>query len=167
MTSPHSVSAERSASPLGTLTIVPWTNGPTPDDSIVPFLMVYSLGDGRDGPEAGEAAMRAALEGMGLPIGDRVVNAAQETAIAAHLLVEAQQAVLTLPFMKVQCSVPAQWEKAAHENAQVFLIVSTLPWPDAVPGEAITEEQLRAFVTDEKVVTAGAHVMLPVRRVRG
>ncbi|WP_137993654.1 DUF5949 family protein [Streptomyces vilmorinianum] len=167
MTSSNVVSEARSDSPLGTLTVVPWTIGPTDDSPVTPFLMVYSLGDGRDGPEAGEEAMRAALEGMGLPLGDRVVDASEERATGAHLLVEAQQAVLTLPFMKVQCPVPAEWEAAAKESGHAYLICSVRPWPDAVPGEALTEERLKAFVTDDAVVGAAAHVLLPVRRLQG
>ncbi|MCT4355588.1 DUF5949 family protein [Streptomyces sp. Je 1-79] len=167
MTSSNVVSSARSENPLGTLTVVPWTIGPTADTPVTPFLMVYSLGDGRDGPEAGEEAMRAALEGMGLPLGGRVVDASQERGTGAHLLVEAQRAVLTLPFMKVQCPVPAEWEAAVKENGHAYLICSARPWPDAVPGEAVTEERLKSFVTDDEVVAAAAHVMLPVRRLQG
>ncbi|MDT9688508.1 DUF5949 family protein [Streptomyces sp. P9(2023)] len=167
MTTPHTVSAARSDNPLGTLTVVPWTIGPTAETPVTPFLMVYSLGDGRDGPEAGEEAMRAALDGMGLSIGERVVDAAVERGTGAHLLVEAQRAVLTMPFMKAQCPVPAEWEAAAKENGHVFLICSVRPWPDAVPGEPVSEQKLKSFVTDDQVVAAAAHVRLPVRRLQG
>lgn len=167
MTTPNVVSAARSDNPLGTLTVVPWTIGPTADTPVTPFLMVYSLGDGRDGPEAGEEGMRAALEGMGLPVGGRVVDASQERGTGAHLLVEAQRAVLTLPFMKAQCPVPAEWEAAVKENGHAYLIVSVRPWPEAVPGEALTEQKLKSFVTDDQVVAAAAHVLLPVRSLQG
>ncbi|MEU8519593.1 DUF5949 family protein [Streptomyces sp. NBC_01216] len=167
MTTPHVDSPARSASPFGTLTVVPWTTGPTDDMPAMPFLMVYSLGDGSDGPEAGEAALRAALDDMGLPLGDRVVDAAEERGTGAHLLVEAQRAVLTLPFMKAQCPVPADWEAAAHEHGCAYLIVPVRPWPDAAPGEAVAAERLRDFVTDDEVVASAAHVRLPVRRLQG
>ncbi|MEU4271983.1 DUF5949 family protein [Streptomyces sp. NPDC026092] len=167
MTTPHVVSVARTDNPLGTLTVVPWTIGPTADTPVTPFLMVYSLGDGSDGPEAGQDAMRAALKDMGLPVGDRVVDASQERGTGAHLLVEARRAVLTLPFMKAQCPVPAEWEAAVKENGHAYLIVSVRPWPEAVPGEAITEEKLKSFVTDDQVVAAAAHVLLPVRSLQG
>ncbi|MFD9031744.1 DUF5949 family protein [Streptomyces sp. NPDC059567] len=167
MTSSNVVSSARSESPFGTLTVVPWTVGPTADMPVTPFLMVYSLGDGRDGPEAGEEAMRAALEGMGAPLGDRVVDTSVERATGAHLLVEAQRAVLTLPFLKVQIPVPAEWEAAAHKNGHAYLICSVRPWPDAVPGEAVAPERLKSFVTDDQVVGAAAHLLLPVRRLQG
>lgn len=167
MTSSNVVSSTRSESPFGTLTVVPWTVGPTADMPVTPFLMVYSLGDGRDGPEAGEEAMRAALEGMGAPLGDRVVDTSVERATGAHLLVEAQRAVLTLPFLKAQVPVPAEWEAAVHETGHAFLICSVRPWPDAVPGETVTPERLHAFVTDDEVVGAAAHLRLPVRRLQG
>ncbi|MFF7179513.1 DUF5949 family protein [Streptomyces sp. NPDC008121] len=166
MTTPNVVSSERSASPLGTLTVVSWTTGPVGDTPVTPFLMVYSLGDGRDGPQAGEEAMRAALEAMGLPLGGQVVDVAQEPGVGAHLLVEAQQAVLTLPFMKVQCPVPAEWEAAAKEIGHAYLICSVRPWPEAVPGEPLSEERLRAFASDDDVLAAGAHLLLPVRRLQ-
>ncbi|MFG2334582.1 DUF5949 family protein [Streptomyces sp. NPDC048604] len=165
MTSPNAISQARSANPLGTLTVIPWTIGPHENASITPFLMVYSLGDGRDGPEAGEAAMRAALEGMGLQIGGEVADGTRRPGV--HLLVEARQAVLTLPFMKVQCPVPAEWEAAAKEGEQVYLIVPTKPWPEAVPGETVTEARLKTFVADGEVVRGAAHMMLPVRRIQG
>ncbi|MFE1233767.1 DUF5949 family protein [Streptomyces sp. NPDC059442] len=167
MTTPNVVSPARSASPFGTLTVVPWTTGPTDDAPVTPFLMVYSLGDGSDGPAAGEEALRAALAGMGLPLGDRVVDASEERGTGAHLLVEARRAVLTLPFMKAQCPVPAEWEAAAHDHGYVYLILSVRPWPDATPGEPVSPERLRAFVTDDEVVASAAHIQLPVRRLQG
>lgn len=155
-------------SPLGTLTVIPWTNEPEADSDspVTPFLMVYSLGDGRDGPEAGSEALRGALEKIGLSIGDKVTDLAHETRIPVTLLVEAEQAVLNLPFMRVQCPVPPQWEKAAHESGKVYLICSLRPWPEAVQGKPVSEEQLRAFLADEEMVARSAHCLLPVRRVR-
>ncbi|MEU8524976.1 MULTISPECIES: DUF5949 family protein [Streptomyces] len=166
MTSPNAISQARSANPLGTLTVIPWTIGPTPQNNITAFLMVYSLGDGRDGPEAGEIAMRQALESMGLQVGGEIADGAQ-AALGVHLLVEAQRAVLSLPFMKVQCPVPAEWEAAAHQNGQVVLICATTPWPDARPGETVTEAKLKTFVADERVVRNAAHLLMPVRRIQG
>ncbi|HEY9367864.1 DUF5949 family protein [Streptomyces sp.] len=166
MTSPNAISRARSANPLGTLTVIPWTIGPTAEKNITAFLMVYSLGDGPDGPEACEASMRQALQGMGLQIGGELADGAQ-AALGVHLLVEAQQAVLTLPFMKVQCPVPAEWEAAAHQNGQVVLLCPTTPWPEAVPGETVTEARLKTFVTDERVVKNSAHLVMPVRRIQG
>ncbi|MFF5785297.1 DUF5949 family protein [Streptomyces sp. NPDC012693] len=167
MTSSHVVSESRSISPLGTLSAVFWTTGPTDEKPAAPYLMVYSLGNGRDGREAGVEAMRAAIEGMGLTVGGPVVDASQESGIDAHLLVEAQQAVLTLPFIKVQCSVPAEWEAAANELGHAYLVCSVRPWPQVAPGEPVSEEQLRAFFAGEDPLAGGAHVVLPVRRLQG
>lgn len=146
--------------------MVLWTTAPD-DAPAAPYLMVYSLGDGSEGPEAGEEAMRAAVEGMGLTVGGPVVDASQKSGIDAHLLVEAQQAVLTLPFLKVQTSVPAEWEAAARELGHVYLICSVRPWPEAVPGGALSVEQLRSFFAGEDPLAGGAHVVLPVRRLQG
>ncbi|MBT2439432.1 hypothetical protein J7E93_04700 [Streptomyces sp. ISL-36] len=167
MTSSNVVSEARSSSPLGSLSVVFWTTGPTDTKPAASYLMVYSLGDGSDGPEAGAEAMRAAVEGMGLTVGGPVVDASQGPRVDAHLLVEAQQAVLTLPFMKLQCSVPVEWEAAAKELGHVYLVCSVRPWPEGAPGGAVSEEQLRSFFAGEDPLADGAHVVLPVRRLQG
>ncbi|MFE4594173.1 DUF5949 family protein [Streptomyces laurentii] len=167
MTTSEALDMARSESPLGTLTVIAWTIGPAGDRPVTPFLMVYSLGDGRDGPEAGAMALRAALDGMGVPVGGAVVDTAQDRRAGAHLLVEAQRAVLTLPFMTAQCPVPAEWETAAHESGQVYLIVPVTPWPAGRPGEPVTEARLKVFVADQDTVRNAAHLMVPVSRIQG
>ncbi|MEV6351653.1 DUF5949 family protein [Streptomyces hydrogenans] len=167
MTTPHVLSEARSVSPLGTLTVIPWSSEATADSAGTPFLMAYSLGDGRDGPEAGQQAMRAALESMGLSVGDRLFDLEKDAGISATLLVEAGTAVLTLPFLKVQCPVPAEWQTAARETGKVYFLCSVRPWGDGVPGKPMDEDLLRAFVSDEEMLAECAHVLLPVRRVQG
>ncbi|MEU8544333.1 DUF5949 family protein [Streptomyces sp. NPDC048717] len=167
MTTSEALDTARGDSPLGTLTVIAWTIGPAGDVPATPFLMVYSLGDGRDGPEAGAAALRATLEDMDLPIGAAVVDLAEDRRAGVHLLVEARRAVLTLPFMSAQCPVPAEWEAAAHESGKVCLILPVTPWPLARPGEPVTEARLKVFVTDDEVVRNAAHLMVPVSRIRG
>ncbi|MDV9189824.1 DUF5949 family protein [Streptomyces sp. SR27] len=168
MTTSNVVSSARSASPLGTLTVIPWSSEPSAESAGTPFLMAYSLGDGRDGPEAGQQAMRAALESMGLSVGDRLFDLGKDAGIHASLLVEGGSAVLTLPFLKVQCPVPDEWQTAAREAERgVYLICSVRPWPEGVPGQPVDEERLRAFVSDEEMLADSAHVLLPVRRLQG
>nr|WP_055600560.1 DUF5949 family protein [Streptomyces aureus] len=167
MTTSNVVSSARSASPLGTLTVIPWSSEPSADSAGTPFLMAYSLGDGRDGPEAGQQAMRTALESMGLSVGDRLFDLDKDAGITASLLVEGGSAVLNLPFLKVQCPVPDEWQEAARERGQVYLICSVRPWPEAVPGQPVDEARLRAFVSDEEMLKDSAHVLMPVRRLQG
>ncbi|MFD8015053.1 DUF5949 family protein [Streptomyces sp. NPDC058955] len=167
MTTPHVLSEARSVSPLGTLTVIPWSSEATAESAGTPFLMAYSLGDGRDGPEAGQQALRAALEAMGLSVGDRLFDLEKDAGISATLLVEAGTAALTLPFLKVQCPVPAEWQAAARESGKVYFLCSVRPWAEGVPGQPVDEDRLRAFVSDEATLADCAHVMLPVRRVQG
>ncbi|GHF87201.1 DUF5949 family protein [Streptomyces filamentosus] len=167
MTTPHVLSEARSLSPLGTLTVIPWSSEATADSAGTPFLMAYSLGDGRDGPEAGQQAMRAALESMGLSVGDRLFDLEKDAGISATLLVEGGSAALTLPFLKVQCPVPAEWQAAARESGKVYFLCSVRPWAEAVPGQPVDEDRLRAFVSDEEMLADCAHVLLPVRRLQG
>ncbi|WP_211821811.1 DUF5949 family protein [Streptomyces filamentosus] len=167
MTTPHVLSEARSLSPLGTLTVIPWSSEATADSAGTPFLMAYSLGDGRDGPEAGQQAMRAALESMGLSVGDRLFDLEKDAGISATLLVEGGSAALTLPFLKVQCPVPAEWQAAARESGKVHFLCSVRPWAEAVPGQPVDEDRLRAFVSDEEMLADCAHVLLPVRRLQG
>ncbi|WP_411071586.1 DUF5949 family protein [Streptomyces sp. cmx-4-25] len=167
MTTSNVVSSARSASPLGTLTVIPWSSEPSAESAGTPFLMAYSLGDGRDGPEAGQQAMRTALETMGLSIGDRLFDLEKDAGINASLLVEGGSAVLSLPFLKVQCPVPDEWQAAARESGKVYLICSVRPWPEAVPGRPVDEARLRAFVSDEEMLAESAHVLMPARRIQG
>ncbi|WP_236243198.1 DUF5949 family protein [Streptomyces sp. CC228A] len=166
MTSSTAVSPEQKRSLVGTLTVIPWVSEPTPEDPGNPMLMVYSLGDGPEGPEAVEEALRAQLEKLGLSIGERLVDLGRDSRIPVTLLVEAEQAVLTLPFMKVQCPVPPEWERAAHTKGQVYLIFAVRPWPEAVPGKEVPAETLRDFVNGEGMLEGSAHCLAPVLRVR-
>ncbi|KAA6220504.1 hypothetical protein CP979_22810 [Streptomyces filamentosus] len=147
--------------------MIPWSSEATADSAGTPFLMAYSLGDGRDGPEAGQQAMRAALESMGLSVGDRLFDLEKDAGISATLLVEGGSAALTLPFLKVQCPVPAEWQAAARESGKVHFLCSVRPWAEAVPGQPVDEDRLRAFVSDEEMLADCAHVLLPVRRLQG
>ncbi|MEU8621778.1 DUF5949 family protein [Streptomyces sp. NPDC048623] len=167
MTTSNAVSKAHSAHSIGTLTVISWTLGPTDDIPATPFLMVYSLGDGLHGPEAGEAELRSTLEDMGVPIGGIVVDAAQERGIGAHLLVEAGRAVLTMPFMNAQCLVPEDWQAAAYATGHVIVKVPVVPWPDAQPGVPIAEDRLKAFLTDEHVVRNSGLIAVPVSRIQG
>ncbi|MEV5973887.1 DUF5949 family protein [Streptomyces sp. NPDC051921] len=167
MTTSNVVSAAHSAHSMGTLTVISWTLGPTDDMPATPFLMVYSLGDGLHGPEAGEAELRQTLEGMGVPIGGIVVDAGQDRGIGAHLLVEAQRAVLTLPFMNAQCQVPVEWQEAAYETGHVIVKIPVVPWPDAAPGVPVDEDRLKAFISADDVVRNSGHIAVPVSRIQG
>ncbi|MDG9716773.1 DUF5949 family protein [Streptomyces sp. DH24] len=165
MTSSSPVRDKPRTSLLGTLTVVPWSSEPSSTTPRLPFLTVYSLGDGRDGPEAGEKAMRAELEKLGLPVSGQQVELVGMAKKSITLLVEAQQAVLTMPFLRVQCPVPPKWQEGAHENGNVHLICLTRPWPHAAPGGTIGPEQLRSFLTDDELRSASARCLVPVVRV--
>ncbi|MFI8961148.1 DUF5949 family protein [Streptomyces sp. NPDC053493] len=167
MTTSNVVSETHSAHSMGTLTVISWTLGPTDDMPATPFLMVYSLGDGLHGPEAVTAELKSTLESMGAPIGGTVVDAGQDRGIGAHLLVEAQRAVLTLPFMNAQCPVSPEWQAAAYETGHVILMVPVTPWPDAQPGVPVPDDHLQAFITSDDVVRNAAHIAVPVSRVQG
>ncbi|MEV2249858.1 DUF5949 family protein [Streptomyces sp. NPDC050147] len=168
MTSSTAVKPEQQGSLLGTLVIIPWANESASDSDgqVTPFLLVCSRGDGRDGPEAGSEALRAELKKAGLSVGGGVSDLTRETRSSISLLVEAEQAVLSLPFLHVQCPVSQQWQQAAYESGTAYLICATRPWPEAVQGKAVGAEQLRAFVSDEQLVPTSARCLLPVRRVR-
>ncbi|MCS0638971.1 DUF5949 family protein [Streptomyces sp. LP05-1] len=166
MTSSSVESPGQQTSPVGTVSVMPFAGEPSPDEPGTPYLLVYSLGDGPDGPEATATAMRAMLRGAGLSLGERLTDLAEETRIASSLLVEAERAVLSLPFLRIQCPVPSDWERAAHESGSVYLICATRPWPEAAPGRPLAEERVRAFVGDRAMLAESAHARIPVRRVR-
>ncbi|MDJ1135225.1 DUF5949 family protein [Streptomyces iconiensis] len=168
MTSSTAATSDQQNSLLGTLIIVPWANEPAPgsNGAATPFLLVCSRGDGRDGPGPGAKALRAELEKTGLWIGEGTADLTRKTQSPVTLLVEAGRAVLSMPFLHVQCPVTPNWEKAAHESGTAYLICTVRPWPEAVQGMPVGADQLREFVSDEQLVPTSARCLLPVRRVR-
>lgn len=152
---------------LGTLSVIPWTSDPTVSDRDVPFLLAYSLGDGRGGPEAGEEAMRTVLGEIGLLPGGDVVDVSLNPSVGITLLVEAGRAVLTMPYLHAQCQVPPEWEQDARASGQVYFMVATRPWADGTPGKPVDEERLRAFVGDGDMLASAAHCLVPVRSLTG
>jgi Family of unknown function (DUF5949) len=152
---------------LGTLSVIPWTSDPEQNERNIPFLLAYSLGDGREGPEKGAETMRTVLGEIGLRPGGDAVDLARNPGVPITLLVEAGRAVLTMPYLNAQCPVPPEWEQDARGCGKVYFIVATEPWTQATPGKPVTEEQLRAFVGDEDVLAGAAHCLLPVRSLTG
>ncbi|MDK0522983.1 DUF5949 family protein [Streptomyces sp. ML-6] len=163
MTSPQTANGTFTQAQLGTITLIGWS-GEHPDGGPdVAFLLVYSLGDGTDGPAAGEAAMRVALERCGLPVGGGPVYAADRPGLQVKLLVQAGQAVLTLPHFTAQYPAPPEWLAAANQRGEVHVMFATRPWPQGVPGRPVGEELLRSFAGDPEVIVSSAHCVLPVR----
>ncbi|MCX4680452.1 DUF5949 family protein [Streptomyces sp. BE308] len=163
MTSPQTATGTFTQAQLGTQILIGWSGGHPDQEHDVAFLLTYSLGDGQDGPEVGEAALRTALTRAGLQVGGGVQDATETPGLQVKLLVQAGQAVLTMPHLKAQYTVPAEWLAAAESQGQVYGMFATRPWPEAVPGQPVSEEQLRAFAANEDVVRTSAHCLLPVR----
>lgn len=150
---------------LGTLSVLGWTGDPEQGQKI-PYLLAYSLGDGEDGPEAGEAAARALIKETGLSVGGKVLDGTRMPSLPIRLLVEGGQWALSMPHLTAQCAAPPEWLQAVEEGEQVYFLFATRPWPEATPGTPVTEEMLRAFVADERTFSTAAHCLLPVTRLR-
>ncbi|MFE7775412.1 DUF5949 family protein [Streptomyces sp. NPDC057445] len=151
---------------LGTVAVIAWS-GEHPDDvGEMPFLLACSLGDGDGGPEGAQAAARQLLEDVGLPVGSDYVDAVEAHGPPVGLLVEAGQAVLTMAHLTVRCTAPPQWSDSVRERGHAYFLFATRPWPQAAPGLRVTEEELRAFVGDEAMLSTAAHCLLPVGRLR-
>ncbi|MGW2862607.1 DUF5949 family protein [Streptomyces sp. NPDC001205] len=166
MTSATSAVQPSRAALLGSLIVIAWS-GEHPDESgDVPFLMAYPLGDGVQGPEGAEVAARALLEEIGMPAGS-VVDQSHGGSFPLTLIVQAGRAVLTMPTMVAQCPAPPEWLEAAAERGTVHFMFATRSWPEATPGVAVTNEQLRAFAGAEETIATAGHCVLPVRRLRG
>ncbi|MFF9351165.1 DUF5949 family protein [Streptomyces sp. NPDC014734] len=163
MTSPQTASGAFTQAQLGTITLIGWS-GEHPDGGPdAAFLLVYSLGDGSDGPAVGEAAMRVALERSGLSVGTGPVYGAESPGLPVKLLVQAGQAVLTLPHFTAQYPAPAEWLTAAGQRGEVNIMFATRPWPQGAPGRPIGEELLRSFAGNTEIIVTSAHCVLPVR----
>ncbi|MER6721098.1 MULTISPECIES: DUF5949 family protein [Streptomyces] len=163
MTTPQTATGTFTQAQLGTQILLGWSGEHPSGDRDVAFLLTYSLGDGQDGPEAGERAMRTALERSGLRVGGETLDASESPNLPVKLLVQAGQAVLTLPHFTAQYTVPREWLAAARAGGTVHGMFATRPWPAAVPGQPVGEELLRSFVCDPEVVRTSAHCLLPVR----
>ncbi len=163
MTTPQTSTSTFTQAQLGTQILIGWSGRQPGADEDTAYLLAYSLGDGQDGPEVGRNALRIALERAGLQVGGSIQDAAEAPGIQAKLLVQAGQAVLTLPHLKAQYPAPAEWLAAARAQGQVYGMFATAPWPEAVPGQPVSEDQLRAFAANEEVVRTAAHCLLPVR----
>ncbi|MGW1225835.1 DUF5949 family protein [Streptomyces sp. NPDC001478] len=163
MTSPQTASGTFTQAQLGTLTLIGWSGEHPHTGQDIAFLLVYSLGDGSEGPAVGESAMRIALERCGLPVGGSAVRADENPGLPVKLLVQAGQAVLTLPHFSAQYPVPPQWLAAAHARGEVHAMFATRPWPQGAPGLTVDEAILRAFAGDPAVIETSAHAVLPVR----
>ncbi|MFJ4961605.1 DUF5949 family protein [Streptomyces sp. NPDC088729] len=163
MTTPQTSAGTFTQAQLGTQILIGWSSEQPGAGHDTAYLLAYSLGDGQDGPVVGQSAMHAALERAGLQIGGALQDAAETPGIQAKLLVQAGQAVLTMPHLTAQYPAPAEWLAAAQSQGQVYGMFATRPWPEAVPGQPVTEDQLRAFAANEDVVRTAAHCLLPVR----
>ncbi|MGW0859318.1 DUF5949 family protein [Streptomyces sp. NPDC002690] len=163
MTSPQTSIHPYSPAQLGSQIVIGWSGRHPEGGPDVAFLLTYSLGDGQDGPVAGQAAMRTALERAGLQVGGAVVDTAEKSGVQVKLLVQSGQAVLTLPHFTAQYPAPAEWLAAARNRGQVYGMFATRPWPEAVPGHPVSEDQLRAFAANPDIVATSAHCMMPVR----
>ncbi|MEV6166040.1 DUF5949 family protein [Streptomyces sp. NPDC052052] len=163
MTPPQTSNGTFTPAQLGTIALIGWS-GEHPDGTQdVAFLLVYSLGDGAEGPAVGEAALRVALSRSGLPVEAGPVYAAETPGLPVKLLVQAGQAVLTLPHFTAQYTAPPEWLAAAEGRGEVHTMFATRPWPQGAPGRPVSEEALRSFAGDPEVIMTSAHCVLPVR----
>ncbi|MFF8956584.1 DUF5949 family protein [Streptomyces sp. NPDC014894] len=151
---------------LGTVSMLAWTGDPAAGHD-TPYLLVYSLGDGNGGPEAGVAAVEALIDQAGLAVDGLLTDATEASYNSPiRLLVEGGRAVLNMPGLSAQCPAPPEWLAAADSRGHAHLLIGTRPWPEATPGEPLGEETLQSYIGDEATLLAAAHALLPVSRLR-
>ncbi|MFI7503455.1 DUF5949 family protein [Streptomyces sp. NPDC049687] len=165
MTSTPSTTRPFSVADLGTLVVMPWS-GEAPDGSDMPYLLAYSLGDADGGAETTAAAVERLLTDNGLPVGGDLVDGTQRPSLPVTLLVESGAAVLNMPSLNAQCVPPPEWLAAVAKRGYAYLVFTTRPWPEAVPGKPVEPETLAAFAGAEETLDAAAHVVLPARSLR-
>ncbi|MFJ8791366.1 DUF5949 family protein [Streptomyces sp. NPDC102462] len=151
---------------LGTLVVLAWS-GEATDGTDMPYLLAYSLGDAEGGGATTSAAVERLLENSGLTVGGDLVDGSARPSLPVTLLVQAGQAVVTLPQLNAQCPAPPEWLAAVAQRGYAYLVFTTRPWPEARPGMPLTPQQLAAFVSAEETLSAAAHVVLPARSLRG
>ncbi|MEU3721801.1 DUF5949 family protein [Streptomyces sp. NPDC031705] len=161
-----STQAEIDRTQLGTLSVLAWIGDPDEGHDI-PYLLAYTLGDGPQGREAGEAAARGLLEEMGLPIGDVVMDGTMNPQkFDVKVLLADNQIALTMPGLNATCTAPDEWVAAANESGQAYFLFATRAWPEAVPGKPVSAELLQAFAGDEEVLTSSAHCVVTVQSLQ-
>ncbi|MFE2580239.1 DUF5949 family protein [Streptomyces sp. NPDC059378] len=166
MTSTSSETRPLRVADLGTLVVLPWS-GETPDGGDMPYLLAYSLGDAQAGPEASAAAVAQLLNSNGLPVGGDLVDGNAKPSLPVSLLVEAGQAVVSMPpHLNVQCTPPPEWLEAVADRGYAYFVFTTRPWPQAAPGTPVTPEALAAFAGADETLDAAAHLVLPARSLR-
>ncbi|MEU6578028.1 DUF5949 family protein [Streptomyces sp. NPDC046805] len=161
---PHETRPFRVAE-LGTISVLAWS-GEAPDGADMPYLLAYSLGDAEGGPEVTSAAVERLLVNHGLPVGDRLVDGTTRPSLPVGLLVEAGQAVVTLPPLNAQCTAPPEWLAAVAQRGHAYLVFTTRPWPEGQPGRPLDAVELAAFAGADETLNAAAHVILPARSLR-
>jgi hypothetical protein len=166
VTSTSSTTRPFGVTELGTLVVMPWS-GEAADGGDMPYLLAYSLGDGGDGPEASAAAVERLLSANGLPVGGDLVDGTERPSLPVTLLVQAGQAVLTLPGLNARCVPPPEWLTAVQERGYAYLVFTTRPWPEAAPGKPVEPAALAAFAGADETLTAAAHIVLPARGLHG
>ncbi|MEI5098881.1 DUF5949 family protein [Streptomyces sp. PmtG] len=155
------------AADMGTLGVIAWSGEHPEEEKDMAFLLAYSLGDAEGGPETTADAVGALLHNAGLPVGGPVLDGARNPSLPVSLLVEAGQAVVSLPSGKAQCVVPPEWLAAVNDRGHAYFIMTTRAWPEGAPGSPVTEENLRSFAGAEETLTNATHCLLPVQRLRG
>ncbi|MFF0446830.1 DUF5949 family protein [Streptomyces sp. NPDC004609] len=165
MTTANSTQSTVQRSHLGTLSMLAWTGDPEAGHD-VPYLLVYSCGDGDGGAEAGTAALLGMIAESGLKPGAMSDGTPASVNSPIRLLVEGGQAVLNMPYLSAQCVAPPEWLAAAGARGHAHLVVASRAWPQAVPGRPVSEETLQAFLGDEETLKGAAHVLVRVTRLR-
>jgi hypothetical protein len=164
MTSPQTAQGGIRQNPFGTLSVVGWA-GDYGDGRDMAFLLLFSLGDGEGTEEETAAAMRQLAKQAGLTVGGNILDATSAgRQFPVTAVVEGGQVALTMPKMSVQYRTPPEWVSAAQDRGHVYFLVATHPWSQMSETDAIDQEALREFMTDE-VLNASAHCLLPVRRL--
>lgn len=151
---------------LGTLSLLAWTGDPAQGHD-TPYLLTYSLGDGTDGPGAGEEEALAMIDSLGLTVGDEMHDHTHAGSHPIQLLVAGGQAVVNMLYLNAQCPAPPEWLSAAERRGTVHFMIASRPWPEGKPGRPVADEAFQAFLGDETTLTTSAHVLLPISRLRG
>ncbi|MEV0253074.1 DUF5949 family protein [Streptomyces sp. NPDC050732] len=166
MTSTSSEQRPFKETDLGTLAVLAWSGEHPEEEKDMPFLLAYSLGDAEGGPETTAEAMRTVLDEAGLPIGGPLLDGARNPSLPVSLLVEGDQAVVTMPHLNAQCVVPPEWLAAVKQRGHAYFLATTRAWPEAKPGEPVAEDSLREFAAAEETLLNATHCLLPARSLR-
>ncbi|MEV6963198.1 DUF5949 family protein [Streptomyces sp. NPDC051207] len=146
---------------VGSFVAMSWSRE-TPQGAI-PYILVFSLGDGTSGPEGSATAVEQLIHNCQLSTDDGLIDGSLRPSMPISLLVVDGSVVLTMPQINTPIIPSNQWLTDVTERGYACLLITTRTWPG---GELTDTDALAAFANHEETLKHSAKIVLPTRKLR-